>query len=118
MKDRTSEKREDDPIAKYSDDVLSVHLVCSKTENAPVLRREVENDVGEREQPRDFDDRCDHVGGDGMISDNRNEMEVVTRKCQKSCKSYTSEYQRCGVHIIGQEVEGVRARVFGGAFTS
>jgi hypothetical protein len=42
---------------------------------------------------RDFDDRYRHVGGDGMIFDNRSEMEVVTKICQKSCQSYISEYR-------------------------
>lgn len=38
--------------------------------------------MGERKQPSRFDDRC-HVGVDGMIFDNRNEMEVVTKIRQK-----------------------------------
>jgi hypothetical protein len=44
---------------------------------------------------RDFDDRYGHVGVDGMIFDNRNEMEVVTKICQKSCK-----YLHAGIPTI------------------
>ena len=49
---------------------------------------------------QDFGDRYSHVGGDGMIFDNRNGMEVVTKRCQKLCQSYISEFRRYGFQNI------------------
>ena len=63
----------------------------------PSLGAGIEVDVGER---KDFDDRYSHVGGDGMIFDNRNEMEVVTKICQKSCKSYIPVCQPHGFNLM------------------
>jgi len=50
---------------------------------------------------QDFSDRYSHVGGDGMIFDNRKGMEVATKRCQKLCQSYKFEYRRYGFQIIG-----------------
>ena len=66
---------------------------------------------------QDFDDIYRHVGVDGMIFDNRNEMEVVTKIRQKSCKSYISRYQRYWFRAMGWGVGGVGVRVPGGTIT-
>ena len=60
---------------------------------------------------RDSDDRC-HVGADGMIFDNRNEMEVVAKIRRKSRKGCTPGEQRQDPYSIDQSFERVRVREY------
>jgi len=53
-----------------------------------------------------------------MIFDNRNEMEVATKICQKPFKHCISGYQQYGFHIVGRSVGRVGVRVLGGTFIS
>ena len=65
-----------------------------------------------------FDGGYSHVGGDGMIFDNRNEMEGVTGIRQKLCKFHLPVCDQRGCRAVCWSVRVVGMSVLGGVFIS
>ena len=119
LKDRTGEKREDDPIDENSDNMLSFHLTRSKArECTRPSTGELRMTWVDGSNLEYFDGGYSHVGGDGMIFDNRNEMEGATKIRQKSCKFHPSVCDRCGFCAVGWSVRIIGTSVLGGGFIS